>query len=66
MTITQNLSDIRIIGNTLEIHCVETLDDGRIIGHWRTTLQAGADLSVLEGHCTVEDVVKIQSVLGVM
>lgn len=63
---TYKLSDIRIIGNTLEIHCVETLVDGRIIGHWRTTLQAGADLSILDGHCTEEEKAKVQAHLELL
>ena len=66
MTITNKLSDIRIIGNTLEIHCVETLDDGRIIGHWRTTLQKDCDLTTVAEHCTAEDLVKIQAHLALI
>ena len=66
MNITSRLSDIRIIGSIIEVHCVEQLEDGRIIGHWRTTLQQGSDLSVLEGHCTEEDVVKIQAHLALL
>ena len=66
MTTTNKLSDIRIIGSTIEVHCIEQLDDGRIIGNWRTTLQHGSDLSVLEGHCTEEDVVKIQAHLALL
>jgi hypothetical protein len=64
--ITNKLFDIRIIGSIIEVHCVEQLDDGRIIGHWRTTLQQGSDLSVLEGHCTEEDMVKIQAHLALL
>ncbi len=66
MEIINKLSDIRIIGSIIEVHCIEQLDDGRIIGHWRTTLQQGSDLSVLEGHCTEEDVVKIQAHLALL
>lgn len=66
MTIANKLSDIRIIGNTLEIHCVETLDDGRVIGHWRTTLQKGSDLTTVAEHCTAEDLVKIQAHLALV
>lgn len=60
------LAGIRIIGSIIEVHCIEQLDDGRIIGHWRTALQHGTDLSVLEGHCTEEDVVKIQAHLALL
>jgi len=66
MTITNKLSDIRIIGSIIEVHCIEQLDDGRVIGNWRTTLEKGSDLSALEGHCTEEDMVRIQSVLAVL
>lgn len=64
--ITNKLSDIRIIGNVLEIHCVETLDDGRIIGHWRTTLEKGSDLTTVAEHCTEDDLVKIQAHLALV
>lgn len=66
MQITNKLSDIRIIGNTLEIHCVEILEDGRIIGNWRTTLQKGSDLTTVAEHCTAEDLVKIQAHLALV
>jgi hypothetical protein len=66
MQIINKLSDIRIIGSIIEVHCIEQLDDGRIIGHWRTTLQKDSDLSVLEGHCTEEDVTKIQAHLSLL
>jgi len=66
MQITNKLSDIRIIGSIIEVHCIEQLDDGRIIGHWRTTLQKDSDISVLEGHCTTEDLVKIQAHLALL
>lgn len=60
------LNDIRIIGNIMEIHCVETIEDGRIIGHWRTTVQAEDDLSIVAEHCTPEDLVKIQVHLALL
>ena len=66
MQIINKLSDIRIIGSIIEVHCVEQLDDGRIIGHWRTTLQKDSDLSMLDGHCTAEDVTKIQAHLALL
>lgn len=66
MEITNKLSDIRIIGSIIEVHCVEQLDDGRIIGHWRTTIQKNSDLAVLEGHCTEIDVLKIQEHLALL
>lgn len=60
------LNDIRIISNIMEIHCVEFLEDGRVIGHWRTTIQKNSDLAVLEGHCTEMDVMKIQEHLALL
>lgn len=66
MTITNRLSDIRIIGNVLELHCVEILENGRVIGHWRTTIQKNSDLAILEGHCTEMDVMKIQEHLALL
>lgn len=60
------LSDIRIIGSIIEVHCVEQLDDGRIVGHWRTTLQKGSDLTTVAEHCTAEDLAKIQAHLALV
>lgn len=60
------LSDIRIIGNILEIHCVEILEDGRIIGHWRTTVQSGDDLTTVAEHCTAEDLERIKAHLALV
>lgn len=74
MTITNKLNSTRVIGNTLEIHCVETLnkDDGttQIINNWRTSFAKKedntSDLATVKEHCTDDDLVKIKAILSVL
>lgn len=68
------LKDIKIIGNTLEIHCIETLikDDEttQLIGNWRTSfakkLDNSSDLAIVSEHCTDDDLIKIQVILDTL
>lgn len=74
MTITNTLNSIKIIGNTLEIHCIETLvkDDGttQLIGNWRTSFAKkddnSNDLAIVAEHCTDDELIKIESVLALL
>lgn len=74
MTITNNLQDIKIIGNTVEIHCVETLTKDDLttqqVGNWRTSfakkLDNSSDLTIVKEHCTDEDLIKIKGYLALL
>ena len=74
MTINNKLSDIRIIGSALEIHCIEELtrEDGGIqtIGNWRTTLTGGQDntaqLAEVSKHCSESDLEQIMATLAIV
>ncbi len=74
MTINNKLSDIRIIGSALEIHCIEELtrEDGttQTIGNWRTTLTGGQDntaqLAEVSKHCSESELAQVIATLTIV